>query len=138
VASKTDRPSALDGGARCGHGTILSRSAASAQVSLGAASQAHQVLAVAYSCTCRVDGSHRHAELLGKGETADAGFLEADAGIVMDCAAGASFGDKVGGIDGGMRAADDNGAIGFGLQLGHARHDEDGCGRDDIMSLMRV
>ena len=40
LASNTERPSALAGGARCGHGAAFSRSAASAQVWPGATPQA--------------------------------------------------------------------------------------------------
>ena len=72
------------------------------------------------------------------GEAADACFVEADAGIVVDRGAGAGLGDEIGGIDGAMRAADDDGAVGFGRQLGHARNDEDGDGHGDIISPMRL
>ncbi len=85
-----------------------------------------------------IDRGHRHAELLRQGETGDARFLEADAGIVMDGGACAGLGDDVGGVEGGMGAADDDGAVRFGRQLGHARHDEDGDGHGDILSPMRL
>ena len=71
-------------------------------------------------------------------EAADACFVEADAGIVMDRGAGPGLGDEVGGVDRGMRAADDDGAVGFRRQLGHARDDQDGDGHGDIISPMRL
>ena len=85
-----------------------------------------------------IDRGHRHAELLRQRETGDACFLEADAGIVMDGGARTGLGDDVGGISGCMGAADDDGAVRFGRQLGHAGHDENGDGHGDIISPMRL
>ena len=85
-----------------------------------------------------IDGRHRHAELLGQSETGDAGFLEPDAGIVMDGGAGAGLGDDVSGVERSMGTADHDGAVGLGRQLGHAGDDENGDGHGDIISPMRL
>ena len=52
----------------------------------------------------------------------------------MDGGPGAGLGETVGGIDGGMGAADHDGAVGLGRQLGHAGDDED---RDDHGDIIR-
>jgi len=76
---------------------------------------------------------HRHALRLGPGEAAHAGFIAADAGIVVDRRPCAGLGREVGGIHRAVRAANHHGAVCGGRQLGDAGNGEDRNGHGDSL-----